>query len=234
MRNATLASIFVLSWISLVLPSLSTAASAANSASFIKTDTATAGNWIGHYGADGYNVSQNGNVKNPSYAQVVLNGQNNWTWAASTNALPALQKPENPADRIAGTWYSGGSFTIDVNITDGNSHQVALYALDYDWSARAETIKVLDASTGAVLDSRSLSQNSFRNGTYLIWNVQGHVKFEVARNAGANAVISGLFFGGAPIVPIPGSGNKSTSTSFVKTDTTRNGQLDRPLWGRWL
>ena len=86
--------------------------------------------------------------------------------------MPALQRPENPSARIAATWFSGGSFTIDVNITDGNSHQVALYALDYDSNARAETINVLDASTGAILDSRSLSTGSFHNGTYLVWNVQ--------------------------------------------------------------
>ena len=38
---------------------------------------------------------------------------------------------------------------------------------------RAETIRVLDVSTGAVLDTRSLSAGSFHNGTYLVWNVSG-------------------------------------------------------------
>ena len=110
MRNATLVSIFALSAISLVLPLLSTAALAANSASFVKTDTATMGNWVGRYGADGYNVSQDGNVKNPSYAQVVLSGQSNWTWASSPNGLPALQRPENPSARIAGMLVFLGQF----------------------------------------------------------------------------------------------------------------------------
>jgi hypothetical protein len=49
------------------------------------------------------------------------------------------------------------SLLIDVNVTDGNTHQ----ALDWDQDMRAETIKVHDASTGAVLDSRFLSAGSF-------------------------------------------------------------------------
>jgi hypothetical protein len=193
MRKAMLALIIAIAWISLIPALLSTAASAANSASFVKTDSSTMGSWVGVYGANGDFVSQDGTIKNPSYAKVVFSEDANWTWTASSNHLPALQKPEKPSDRIAGQWFTGNSF-FDVNVTDGNTHQVALYALDWDQDMRAETIKVHDASTGAVLDSRLLSAGSFIEGTYLIWNVQGHVTFEVDRNAGANATLSGVFF----------------------------------------
>lgn len=199
MKKATLASIIVISWISLFLPPLSSAASAANSASFVKTDFDTMGNWIGRYGADGYNLSQYSNTNIPAYAQVIMSGQRNLTWEASANALSALQKPDNPIDRIAAAWYSGSSFTIDVNLTDGNSHQIALYALDPVSTSRGETVNVRDVSTGAVLDSRSLSTGSFHNGAYLAWNVRGHVKFEVVLTAGSKTLISSLFFGGAPL-----------------------------------
>ncbi len=87
-----------------------------------------------------------------------------------------------------------GGFTIDVNLTDGNAHQVALYALDWDSSARSETINVLDAVTGVVLNSQVLPAGSFHYGEYLVWTVQGHVQFQIIENAGANAVISGFFF----------------------------------------
>jgi fibronectin type 3 domain-containing protein len=170
------------------------------SASFVKTDTTTQGNWASAYGADGYSVSQDANVKVPTYAQLSIIGQSDYTWASSTSDSRALPKPENPGDRIAGTWYTGGgasSFTIDVNLTDGQTHQVALYALDWDSGSRAETIKVLDAGSGSVLDTRSLAAGSFVNGEYLVWTIQGHVKFEVDYNGGYNAVISGLFFGPA-------------------------------------
>ena len=178
----------------------------AATASFVKTDATTMGGWIGAYGADGYFVSQDSNTNLPGYAPVTFSGQANWTWAASTTALPALQTPENPSNRIAGTWFMWGSFTIDVNLTDGNPHKVALYALDWDSSARSETINVLDAVTGAVLNSQVLPAGSFHNGEYLVWTVQGHVQFQIIENAGANAVISGVFFDPSAAGLTPGTG----------------------------
>ena len=100
MRKVTFATIIAVSWVILVIAPLSAPALAAT-ASFMKTDATTMGSWIGAYGADGYFVSQDSNTKLPGYATVTFSGQANWTWAASTTALPALQKPENPSDRIA-------------------------------------------------------------------------------------------------------------------------------------
>jgi hypothetical protein len=98
------------------------------------------GNWIGTYGADGYNVSQDASIKTPAYAQINLSNYANFLWAASSGSSNSLQRPENPSVRIAGTWYSRSSFFIDVNLTDGNTHQVSFYGLDYDSTVRAETI----------------------------------------------------------------------------------------------
>ncbi len=180
-----------------------TAVAAKNSAAFIKTDTATQGNWKPNYGADGWNVSQDTSANNPqipAYAQVAFSGANGWAWAGSTSDVRALQKTAaGSADRIAGCWYGGASYDIDVNTTDGNTHQIALYGVDWDgYGPRSETIQVLDGDTAAVLDSRSLS--AFQNGIYEVWNVKGHVKFHVVNNLGGyNIVLSGLFFGGAPV-----------------------------------
>jgi hypothetical protein len=181
-------------------------------ASFVTTDTTTQGNWFGTYGADGYDVSQDPNDNIPSYAQVSFSNQSDYTWASSTSDVRALDRPENLSDRIAGTWYTSGvpSFTIDVNVTDGNTHQVALHALDWDSGNRAETIKVRDAGTGTVLDTQTLAAGSFVNGEYLVWNIQGHVHFEVDYNGGYNAVISGLFFGkGNPAPAVADAGFES-------------------------
>jgi hypothetical protein len=79
-----------------------------------------------------------------------------------------------------------------VNLTDGNAHQFALYALDWDNGARAESVQVVDANSGVVLDTRSVSL--FSNGVYLIWNLSGHVKINVTFTGGSNATISGAFF----------------------------------------
>ncbi len=163
-----------------------------NTALFVKTDTSTLGNWQGVYGADGFNVI-NDTSHYPSYASVTPAGQLSWTWTSSTNDTRALQKSSNPSDRIAATWYSGTTFSVDVNLTDGSSHQVALYFLDWDNQSRSERIDVLDAQTGIVLDTRTVSSFS-TIPQYLVWNLKGHVILKFTSIGGLNAVASGLFF----------------------------------------
>ena len=182
--------------------------SAGNSASFTKTDTTTQGNWIGVYGAAGYNVI--GSTSSyPSYATVTPSGESEYTYEADSSEAGALQTPNNPSDRISAVWYSPTSFTVDVNLTDGNVHPVSLYAMD-ETSARSEQIEVLNASSGAVLDTRTIS--SFSGGEYLTWNVSGHVQFVVTTLAGPNAVINGIFIGNATTT---GSGSTSLTPSHV-------------------
>lgn len=118
-----------------------------------------------------------------------------YTRAASTQDRIAPQRP-GAADRVAATWYSGTSFTVDVNLTDGRAHRVSAYAMDWDGGgSRSQRVEVLDAATGAVVDGRTLS--SFSGGSYLSWTLSGHVQLRFTRLAGVNAVLSGLFFGPA-------------------------------------
>jgi uncharacterized protein (TIGR03437 family) len=176
-----------------------TPVSIAAAASFIRQDATTQGSWKGVYGSDGYHVV-NDTSNLPAYAQVSEGGNQSWTWAASTSNAQALQKALLN-DRIAATWCANAAFTIEVNFTDGNRHQVALYALDYDRDGRTESVDVLDATSGAVLDSQSIS--GFSQGRYLVWDVAGHVRFRITRTVGANAVISGLFFQSAASTSTP-------------------------------
>jgi hypothetical protein len=165
--------------------------SASTSANFMKTDSTTQGDWKGVYGSGGYAIANDSNSL-PAYAQVSLRNQYNYTWAGSSGDRRALQ---NAGGRIASTWFApSSSFDIDVNLTDASSHQVSLYALDWDalYGGRAERIDVLDANTGAVLDTRYVA--GFAAGQYLAWNVAGHVVFRITLTGGVNAVISGVFF----------------------------------------
>ena len=191
-----------------------------NSASYVKTDTSTSGSWKGVYGTAGYNIINNA-ASYPAYASVSSSGNSNYTWAASTTDTQALQKAGTATDRIAACWYSGSNFVVDVNLTDGQTHQVSLYCLDYDaynnWH-RAQTIDVLDADTGAVLSTQSVG--NMQNGVYVVWNIKGHVKFRltnIVAGNGPNAVLSGIFFdtSGSPRVP--------PTATFLKTDTSTSG-----------
>ncbi len=160
------------------------------SAVFDRYDTTNQGTWKGVYGSNGWAISNDSN-NYPAYAQVALNGESSYTWASSTTDVRALQSGVTNG-RIASTWYSSSSFSIDINLTDGNMHQVGLYALDWDNLGRAETISVTDATSGVVLDSRSIS--NFTNGEWLLWSLAGHVTMTVTKTGNANAVASGLFF----------------------------------------
>src|SRR5207247_1258890 len=108
-------------------------------ASFVGTDTSTQGSWHGVYGGDGYAIA-NDSQSIPSYATFAVQNQSNYTWAASTTDVRALQNGANTG-RGATTWYSSGTFTLDVNFKDGNSHPLALYAVDWETTTRAETIQ---------------------------------------------------------------------------------------------
>ena len=190
-----------------------------SSAQFVGTDATTGGAWRSAYGHDGYDVVGDASPDNPSlpsYAQVGVTGAYAYTWGTNTGSPYALRDAAGAGD-VAATWFSSTAFDIHLNLTDGQAHAVSLYALDWDqlkgWNApRSERIDVLDAVTGAVLDSRTLS--SFL-GEYASWNLKGSVDIRVTNLvANNNAVIGGLFFGG-PSAP--------ASAQFVGTDATTGG-----------
>ena len=190
------------------------------SATFTGFDTVSQGNWSGKYGSDGY-VIANGPQNVPGYATFARQGQQSWTWAASTTDVRALM---SGSGRTATTWFSSSSFSMDINLTDGNIHQIAIYAVDFDRDGRAESFQVSDANSGALLDSRNIS--AFTNGTYAVWNVSGHVRVNVILTGGVNPVVSGVFFGGtsAPATAsAPSTTGTATKAQFLNSNTTAEG-----------
>lgn len=82
-------------------------------------------------------------------------------------------------------------------------------------------VQVVDANTNTVLDTESIS--NLTGGIYLVWNISGHVRINVSKTAGVNAVISGVFFGGAPFSP-PAAGIAPTFTTQPTSQTVTAGQ----------
>lgn len=152
----------------------------------------------GHYGSQGYVVMYYHSWERlPASIQVAQDNTTKiWDWwgPGQTTDARAVQVPDGSGNRVAATWYTGASheFTIDVNISDGQAHQMALYCIDWDSVGRVQLVQILDASTGRVLDSRQVS--NFHNGRHLVWTVSGHITIQLIWLGGANAVASGLFF----------------------------------------
>jgi hypothetical protein len=180
-----------------------------STATFTGLDTSSQGTWTGKYGSDGFLIA-NDTQNLPAYANVSFNGALTYTWAGLTSDLRALQSYQGSTARIASCYYAtNGSFTISLDLTDGAAHQVALYLLDWDTTSRTDTITITDHSTGATLDSRSVS--GFYNGTFVVWNIKGIVDIKVSAAAG-QPVASAIFFAPAGTVSTPSPGFTLTST----------------------
>ena len=89
----------------------------------------------------------------------------------------------------AAAWY-GNDFTITVTVPSGST-QLTMYLVDWDTTARAESITV-DDGTGP----QPVSVSAFHDGAYVsapIDNTTTTVTIHLHSDAGANAVISGIF-----------------------------------------
>ena len=157
---------------------------------FLGADSHSHGKWKGVYGWDGYSVLGDSSSV-PGYAQISGAGQIEYIWENSTPDPRALQRPVE-AGRVAGTWYSSTSFTVDLEIADGKTHCIALYCVDWDRAGRVQTVELLDAGSGAVLNTQTLTE--FTEGIYLLWDCKGHVRIRLTRVSGPNVVLAGLFF----------------------------------------
>jgi len=163
----------------------------AGAASFVRTDTSTKGAWKAVYGSDGYNVVGD-SAQYPFYGNVTPAGGATFYWNPQTSDVRALQHV-SASGNIAACLYNANSFSIDIAFTDGGQHQVAFYFLDWDSLNRTQTVQILDGNSGAVLDTRTLS--NFSGGIYLVWNLNGHVTLKLTNTGPSNAVLSGIFFG---------------------------------------
>ena len=102
------------------------------------------------------------------------------------------------SEPAAAAWRRRGiqptSFDVDVQSDRAAVHQVAFYCVDWDTHGAAQRIDVLDATTSVVLDTRTIEwiqrRVSMRSGI-----CAGHVRVRFTRTGGANAVVSGIFFG---------------------------------------
>jgi lysophospholipase L1-like esterase len=210
---------------------------------YIKTDSATQGSWKSTYGVQGFCTSQDSSTNNPGIPANVswsIVGQGNQQWSAATGDVRALQQAQTGStNRIAGRWSSsntsGSSYDINLNFTDGQTHQVALYGLDWETAnQRNQTVQVIEVATNRILDTRTLT--SFTNGKYLVWNVTGNLKFRVVSNSNYGAAISGIFIDPVKI-PIGQLINLKSKANnlFVSADNGGNSPLiaNRTSAGGW-
>ncbi len=173
-------------------------------ANWVKSDTLTQGAWIGKYGTQGYSLASAGSSL-PTPGTFTVQGQMNWTWEANhTPPDPRDLQTDSHGGSIAAAWYQPSAFSLDLNLTDGATHQIELYVMDWDNKGRAETITIKDANTGTILDTRVIPSSAGRcqhRNHQLdlhqrnLFNLEHHRTREYQRyvERGSNAVVSGIF-----------------------------------------
>jgi probable HAF family extracellular repeat protein len=172
-------------------------ASAHTAVTFGGSDSSTQGSWKGVYGSQGHTIvgdssSYRADIQVAATGHTPYAPPNFYTWAPATTDPRALQKASG-TDRIAAMWNEGATppkLQIDLNLTDGRPHQVAIYCLDWDSPGLRQTQIDLYDDLGKRLDSETAAQ--FQNGKYLVWTISGHVQFVFTPNQ-YGLGISGLF-----------------------------------------
>ncbi len=158
-------------------------------AEFLRSDATSQGNWKSAYGRAALAIAGDA-VNWPSFSTIRMPVQSPGVWAASTSDIRGLQKAASE-DRVAPHWYAPSNLSFDIRFKDRQTHQLAIYCVDWDSDDRVQMIELKDARTQTVLDSRRLAK--FKGGQYLVWNVSGDITLSATRTAGANAVVSAIF-----------------------------------------
>ena len=161
------------------------------------------GSWVGKLGSAGYLLANWNGAQDLSYLPNVtatLEQGSRWQWTASTSDVRALQSPDG-STRNAATYYDANEIKLKLGFSKAYSGNLHLYALDWDSTARRETITVNDGS-----GPRSVPLSSeFANGAWVSFPINvaasGSVSITVQRTAGANAVLSGILLGDAGAPP---------------------------------
>jgi hypothetical protein len=161
------------------------------------------GSWVGKVGSAGYLLPDWDGVQDlsnmPGVTTSLLQGSR-YQWAANTSDVRALQGPEG-LTRSAAAYYSSGQVKLQLSFSAAYSGNLHLYAVDWDSTARRESITVNDGSGPRTV----LLNSAFGKGAWVSFPVNvaasGNVTITVNREAGANAVLSGIFLGDAGSPP---------------------------------
>lgn len=193
----------------LILAAATTTLAQTPSVTFLGMDTTTLGNWKGVYGQDGF-VLPDYSLQPPSYTgfnAVNVNQRLLDIWSCSDGHTCDPREPNKQpysytsAERVESYYYNRMWDDFQINTSDGATHRIALYFCDYEFYGRQVQVVAHNTSTGAVLDTRLLS--NYSGGVYLIYNYTGNVDFEVIDNITPttdlipNGTISGFFWGGS-------------------------------------
>ncbi len=181
---------------------------------FFRLDTTTVGNWKPLYGVEGYCLP-NDATNLPAYATLSASGATQDTYLAVSNDAKSVRRAASVNGYLAG-WSSSTNFVLDLNLSDGTNHLVALYFCDWNRAGRTQMVEVLEAGTAKLLDRQIVG--GFTNGQWWSWQINGRVQFRFTNLAGPDCVVNALMLGGGG------------AATFVCEDSVSQGNW-KPFYG---
>ena len=211
----------------------------APSASFVRTDNSTLGDWKGKYGKDGFFIV-GANSAPPAYVcfhgapQILpLTNDHFYKYAEGgfkmqvmdvfeNNAKPAkdrlpvylrLPEPVEGKDLSGKVWlnHKGNRMAINLNLQDAEEHQVALYLSDIGGHKNVISVEVVEQESGKILDPKRVFDVKL-SGAYAVYNVRGQVRFILTKESGGGPQVGGFFFD-----PVEGAAPKGAAWSAPVT-----------------
>lgn len=172
------------------------------------------GNWVGAKGAAGYDLAGfNGTsdlINMPGVTATLAKGSR-LTWASPTTDARALESP-NGSSRSATAYSDPTEVQVQLHFTNAYQGNLHLYAVDWDTTARRETITV-------GTQTASLTGGNFNQGAWasVPINVAAGATLPIAvkRTAGTSAVLSGIMLGDATAATPPPTVSTAPEGSWV-------------------
>lgn len=167
-----------------------TASLPAAAAEFVKSDSATGGNWKGVYGSEGFDILGDSS-QYPPYASVSGSGGILWVANGYTTDERALDSVALD-HRVAAYLSTFDDLFLDVELMDGLPHLVSFYFLDWEEAGRVQSVELRDPVSKALLYAADLAD--FGGGVYFTWRMRGHVLAKITRVNSVNMAVNGFFF----------------------------------------
>jgi fibronectin type III domain protein len=136
---------------------------------------------------------------------MVLDQGYRYLWSSGTAAVQALQSPDTTT-RHAACVCDANEIRLHLTFSTAYSGTIHIYAVDWDPAGRRETITLNDGSGPQTANiNTDFSQGAWVNVPINV-AAAGTLTVSVTRTGGLNAVLSGIFLGGAPPVPAAPTG----------------------------
>lgn len=171
------------------------------------TNESLGGNFQNAFGSQGAYLP--GHTTNfPSFVNVSVSGAK-----IASGGIAKSAQLENVAGTgtVSNYFSSSTEIVLNMDFTDGLTHETTFYAADSKKAGIAERIQIIDPTTNQVLASQDVS--NFSNGEYATFDLGGSVQVRIIRLSGSAAVLGGVFFDSPPGPPV----------SFDGIDTTTRG-----------